>query len=753
MLYDNDLFYINSDRFTLNTLIYYNPKLKRVTVDLKRFKVKNSEIFLYGKFDFFIDKKEWIGKGYYKAYDLNGRFVISLNEDRLKLKLNSKETHSIKKLVDYINPPKSIKVWIYSKIPAKKYKLHYLIAEFKIDKDNTIKFEPNRIKAFATAYKADIYFNSSLPPVSTKKVDIRLNDNTLSFKLYDPTYKSKKLNGSFVEIRNLTNSKAELLAHIEVDDKIDNSIKKLLSVYNIKLPFIQTDGKLKANIDFIIQLSTGNIKRYEGVYKSKYVKLLFDNVVLLPVKNLHIISKDSKIKIDRSNITLSPYIEANLSGLIDLNTKSGELITLINRFQYSYNNIPLFKIKKRKIPIKLKFNDKVTFEIPKLNLIFSYTKGGKLKIVSKNIKPLVPYFQGPLTPIEDGKFEIEYSSKKLNAIGFIKYKNNFLKYKNKKLQKFSFKLNKRDLETKVEINKNIYLTLKNKKAIISFNSLDIDIDKMLDSLKDNFKKYNTKNDNQYTIHIDSSNTMLHYKSSKLLSKNLVLVLKTSPFEIKFIAKQNIGEIRGSIKNRKLNIVAKDILDSDIRNITSLEHIYGGYFNFDVVGAIDDFKGAISIRNSLWGKNRLFNNLLAILNTIPAVLTLQNPGFSDKGFKINDGIILYHYKDKMLYFDEILINGDSAQITGRGKINLESDTILMSIQIHFLENLTKLLNKIPIAGYIIFGDDGTLAITLNISGYLRDPKVTTETVKDAIEVPLNILERTFNLPFKLFELSK
>ena len=751
LLYDKNIFYLDNDKFALNALLSYNPELKRVTVDLNRFKIKNSEIVLNGKFDFFLDRREWLGKGYYRAYDLNGIFVVSLNEDRLKFKLNSKETSSIKRLVDYIAPPEPIKVWIYPKIPAKKYKLHYLIGEIKIDDDNTIKFDPNKLKAFATAYEADIHFNSKVSPVLTKKIDIRLNNDTLSFKLYDPTYEGKKLNGSFVKIRNLTNSKAELLAHIEVNDKIDNSIKKLLSAYNINLPFVQTDGKTEAKVDFIVKLLTGSINRYEGVYKSEYAKLLFDNSVYLPVKNLNVISKGSKIIINQSNISLSPYLDANLSGSIDLNKRGGEFISLINRFQFDYNKVPLLKIKNRKVPIKLRFNDKVTFELPELNLIFSYIKSGSIKIVSKDIKPLIPYFQGPLIPIEDGKFEVEYSSKKLDATGFIKYRNNFLKYKNRKLQKFSFKLNRRNFETTVEVNKNIYLTLKNRKAIVNFSNLDIYVDKMLYILKDNLKKSNNKKSSQYTIHIDCFNTLLHYKKSKLSSKNLTIVLKTSPLEIEFITKQNLGEIRGIIKNRKLNIIGKGVSGSDIRNITSLDHIYGGYFDFNAVGTIDDFKGTISVRNSLWAKNRLLNNLLAILNTIPAVLTLQNPGFSDKGFKIKDGMVLYHYKDEILYFDKILINGDSAQITGRGKINLKSDTILMSIQIHFLENLTKLLNKIPIAGYIIFGNDGTMAVTLNISGYLDNPKVTTETVKDAVEVPLNILERTLKLPFKLFEL--
>jgi len=131
---------------------------------------------------------------------------------------------------------------------------------------------------------------------------------------------------------------------------------------------------------------------------------------------------------------------------------------------------------------------------------------------------------------------------------------------------------------------------------------------------------------------------------------------------------------------------------------------------------------------------------------------------DEKYKdIREIVLKYKLKDKlsfleiaMLYFDNILMNGESAQITGRGKINFDSQTIAMLMHIHFLENLTNILNKIPIAGYIIFGDDGTMAVTLNISGYLENPKIATETVKDVAKVPLNILERTLTLPFKLFE---
>ncbi len=104
----------------------------------------------------------------------------------------------------------------------------------------------------------------------------------------------------------------------------------------------------------------------------------------------------------------------------------------------------------------------------------------------------------------------------------------------------------------------------------------------------------------------------------------------------------------------------------------------------------------------------------------------------------------------IYFKKIVIEGYSAHITGKGSIDLNSGMIALKLQIHFLESLTNVLNKIPVAGYLIFGKDGTLAVTLNVKGELGDPKISTEATKDLIKAPLNILERTLTLPFKIFE---
>ena len=660
LLYYNDIFYIDTDILQLSSKFVYDPKLNIINVDIKKLHLKDSQIALNGQFNFFVSEKKWEGIGAYKAFKLNGNFLVAFKNETIYFKLNSNETSSIKELIDYIAPPEPIKAWIYPKIPAKRYKLHYLTGSIKLKKDGSVEFDPQKLKAFATAYSANIHFNSNVPPVHTKKIDITLKNDTLRFKLYDPIYEGKKLNGSFVQIRNLTNSKAELDAHIVVNDKVDNSIKTILSAYDINLPFVQTQGKTKAVVDFTVKLVTGDVIKYEGDYKSKYAKLLFDNTIELPVKNLHIISKDNEIDIKNAKIKLPFTSKIELTGKIYTDKKIAKIKLYAKKIKYK----ELFLIKNKSFDIDIDFKKNLIATIPKLNLNVIYDN--KATIYSNDISKLSKYFKNTLSIVKKGEIKAIYKNGSINAT------------------------------------------------------------------------YQAKD------------TTLKYKNISLPCDTIKAKIKTNPLKIEFTTKHNDGEIRGVIENSLLNVTGKQLPDFIIRKITTLDYIYGGFFDFNAIGNIDSFNGTILVHNSLWAKNAFYNNVLAMLNTIPAVLTLKNPGFSNKGFKIKKGAIAYHYKNNTLYFDNILMNGDSAQITGKGKINFKSETILMLMQIHFLENLTNILNKIPIAGYLIFGDDGTMAVTLNISGYLDNPKVTTETIKDVVQVPLNILDRVLTLPFKLFE---
>ncbi|MCF6201454.1 MAG: AsmA-like C-terminal domain-containing protein [Hydrogenimonas sp.] len=752
LLYSDNTFYFDTDTLQIASKISYDPSKKILDADVRKLLIKDPGIDLLGRFQYDFREKIWRGEGSYNGFGMHGDFNISHERDYVSFEIDSDPCSSIKPLVDYIDPPEDIKVWIYPKIPAKRYLLHYMRGGFFLKKDGSIDFDPKELEAFATAFDAQIHFHKDLPPVTTPQIDVTLKKDTLSFKLYSPRYEGKKLVGSSVQIRDLTNAKAELDAHIVLKDKVDDSIRELLGAYGIDLPFVQTEGVTDAVVDFSVKLVDGKVTRYRGDYRSKYTKLLFDNVVPLPVKNLHVVSRNATIDVKPCKIEFAPYLDANLSGTIDLHKREGSFDVIVNSLSYSYKDIPIFEMNDTNVKVLLNFAKDVDFRIPTLDTDIIYKKGGGLHVETADLKSVKPYLQGPLKPIESGSIEVDYKKPGFKAQGRVKYPNNILSLNASGIDEFEIFAESKENQTHIRVNDSISIVAQRDRTFFNIKKIDIDADALLNFIKPYIKgrEENKKSSSQHLLYIEGHDSKIRYKKIELPCKFYNLRVETDPLILKFETMHDKGEIRGVVENKNINIAGKSLSDRTIKSLTTLNQLKGGSFDFNAIGTLDDFNGTILMRDTLWAETAFYNNLLATLNTIPAILTLKNPGFSKSGFKIKRGAIDYRYKDERLFFKKIVIEGYSAQITGQGSLDFNTGMVAMKLQIHFMESLTNVLSKIPIAGYIIFGDDGTLAVTLKIKGAMENPKVETEATKDLIKAPLNILERTLTLPFKIFE---
>ena len=752
ILYLNDIFYIDNDALQVAAKISYHPDTKKIAVDLHRLLLKDPHVTLVGKFTYDIPLRRWRGKGHYSGFGIEGSYNVVEQKNRIHFILDSKPFASLKPLVDYLNPIEPIKEWIYPRIPAKKYILHRMNGEIFIKKDGGIVFDPARIEASATAYNAKIHFQKGVTPVVTPRIDISYKNDVLSFKLSKPTFAGKPLDGSHVEIRELSKRSAKLDAHIVVEGAIDDDIVRLLASYDINLPFVQTEGKTEAIVDLTIKLVGVSILKYHGDYRTERATLLFDRTISIPVHNLHVISKKSDIVIERCRIKMDPYIDASLRGTIDLHAKRGLFEPLIHRMGYSLGQIPLFDMREKEVPVVLDYKNGTTFSAEKLALKLLYRQGGA-HISLLSISKLHPYFTGPLKPLQKGRIDIDIDKKETKAIGRVTYENKVIFQKGRPLETFVFNAMHNGNKTDISIDDAIKAVLEQNNVSVTIRESDIYIDRLLDTIEDYLsrdKNDSAENGHNHTIAVEGYDGTLFYDTLQLPCRKYSANIETNPLRVKFITKHRSGEIHGLVTGDRLHIAGDNLPDYIVRGLTTIDAIHGGTFSFEAKGSPHYFKGTIRMQDTVWAKNALYNNILATLNTIPAVLTLKNPGFSKKGFKIKKGAIEYHYKKPTLYLDTVLLKGESANVTGAGAIDFKKKSVDMKLQVHFLESLTNVLGKIPVAGYLIFGKDKTIAITLKVNGPLKNPKVTTETAKEIIKAPLNILQRTLSLPFKLFK---
>ncbi|OQX76331.1 MAG: hypothetical protein B6D54_04150 [Epsilonproteobacteria bacterium 4484_65] len=157
------------------------------------------------------------------------------------------------------------------------------------------------------------------------------------------------------------------------------------------------------------------------------------------------------------------------------------------------------------------------------------------------------------------------------------------------------------------------------------------------------------------------------------------------------------------------------------------------------------KGQIIVEGGVMSGFKAYNNTLAFMNTIPALATLQDPGFSKKGFKIKEGVVEYRMIGDKVIFDSVYIKGGSATIVGKGEVDIKKRSIKMDLAIQTARELGKFVGSLPLLGYILMGKDKSMTVGLKITGTLDKPKVQTTTAEDILTLPLHILKRTIESP--------
>jgi len=208
---------------------------------------------------------------------------------------------------------------------------------------------------------------------------------------------------------------------------------------------------------------------------------------------------------------------------------------------------------------------------------------------------------------------------------------------------------------------------------------------------------------------------------------------------------------------KLEIKADRIGDRMLHPLINFGGLQKGGYTLRMSGVPGKMmKGMIALENGVMSNFKAYNNVIALINTIPALATLSSPGFSAKGFVIKHGEIKFTVAEgKILTFDSVLIRGKSATISGDGIVNLETQKIDIDLAIQTAKGVGALVGKLPVVGYILTGKNRSFfTVGLHIGGTLEKPVTQTSPVKDVLMLPFKMLERTFDIPSKKDEdLSK
>ncbi len=189
-------------------------------------------------------------------------------------------------------------------------------------------------------------------------------------------------------------------------------------------------------------------------------------------------------------------------------------------------------------------------------------------------------------------------------------------------------------------------------------------------------------------------------------------------------------------------------DTFINNLLAISEHKGGSLYFYMYGQPKNFQGILRVSDTILKDYKVINNTLAFINTLPALSTFSLPQYSSKGLRVEEVYGGFTYNNQNITIHDVNLEAKELKMSGIGNLNFEKNSIDMKL--HVKTDLGSKLSKVPLVGYLLFGDDGSVSTTVSISGKLNDPTVSNAVAKEIIASPFNLLKRTITLPMHLIE---
>ncbi|MEA1953216.1 MAG: AsmA-like C-terminal domain-containing protein [Campylobacterota bacterium] len=736
IFFADDILYVTSNDYEIVGNIHRKGAI--YTSEISFLHIKKENIYLSGKLMYDAKRNRMETKGKFNAYHIKGRFKVNKEHDSIDFSLNSEVFTDLKTLIDKFPLSEEIKSWIVGKIQANEYKLHFLTGRGKI-KDNAFKIDFDTLKGDVLYKEVKIFYKEGLSPVVTDNFILSYKNGGLDFTLKNPMYQDRNLSGSKVSIDHLLDEEPIILSlDLHIESVIDSVVQKILKAYNLTLPVRQEGSLAKVNVKLDIPLGETNQETSTFVNVDLAKGDLFINKVKLSVNK-------GNVQFDKGFIILngielqSDWYKGIVKGEIDLATKKAKLSLDAKYISIGEKRNKFFVLKNKNIPFTLHYSNRIKVDIPSLKLkIENYSKSLAIKV--GKLKKIKPYLKNLGLQIDDGVLDIRTKDFKTYTFKGTLHRKSCVLYGRKDVcytrVPCSGKATKNGISF-YAFNKKLYYN--SAKSQIKLKNLNIDLKKFL-SVREKVKKSKVKN-----IVLIGKKSKLKYGKFRLLTDSYDIEVKANG-NIKAYGSLNGDVVKFNKKRKNISVKALRVKDKMLHPFINFKGLKKGRYTLKMSGNPDKvLKGQIIVEGGIMSDFKAYNNTLAFINTLPALATLQNPGFSEKGFKIKEGVVEYTLRKNKIIFTSVYIKGGSATIVGKGEVDIKTKKIKMDLAIQTARELGKFVGSIPLLGYILMGKDKSMTVGLSVTGTLNNPKVKTSATQEILLMPLQLLKRTIELP--------
>jgi len=753
ILFLDDIFFVDSPYLNIDIKFQKEQQDGIDRFIVKNLSLKDFNVSISGEGSANFDKDDYKFDGNFTSHELNGKLSFALKDTLLTYKAYDVNAGSIKDFIaeldSRIHLNSEVKNWIYGYIVADDYHLNEINGKADLKKNDLFL---NELNATANAKNLLVKFDKGLPAVNVAEANITLNNSKLKFDLTAPVYKGKKLDGSNVAINNIFDEKsANLELFIKTNSIYDEAINEILRAYKINVPVRQLSGKMDASLKILIKLDEKSLENFDeksvianGDFKISDAVLDIAGSKFNAKNALVKLVNTSALNIDASGFGLD-FFRANAKADINLQKSTGEIKGVIESFDLKEKSDEILAFKNEPFSALLDFSkpSETTLSIEPFGLNLSF--GDESVIATKNSEFIMQ--NSPLLKQNGvlGFEDVSIKSKDFTNLEILakrlKFDMPFLDKNGSKYENDDFLISVSKAGVKVQsASKKLSLNIAEKGIEAKSNDLNL-------------------------LVLDDNNTKEQSTPLELFAKNGDIILqdlnKTLPFtsfsaekkgksvSLNGLAKQ--GRVGYFSDEKSINLDATDISGEFINGLLGTKSFEGGKFRLKMLGENSkNFKAEVRFFGTYLKDYIFYQRLLSFLNSVPSLLSFKTPDFNDKGFTVKNGKILLTRKGDLIEFLAIEMIGTSADIGGRGTIDLKSKKINIDLELKILKDASGIIDKIPLINQIILGKDRSLSTVIAIRGTTEKPEYSTQILQDALLSPLKIIRNVLQAPFLIFE---
>jgi hypothetical protein len=784
LIYGDDVLYITTDDYVIAGNIQREGRLLNAQISMLY--LKKHHLTLSGDLSYDLRNHFLVTQGHFRGYGIDGRFSATKEKQRIAFTLAADPFDNLKPVIDIFKKMHpTVKSWILERIQGKRYTLYELSGEGSIDQAGSFTLDMESLRGEALIEDVRIYFQKGLDPIHAKRLFIHHKEGALFFDLQEPRYKQIDLEGSKIAITGLIRHQALLRLDLKLKAPVDRDVHRILNAYSIHLPIRYTGNYASVKLKIDVPLKKRQKKKKRKIKVFVHVDLKkgrasYQNITLpiqrgwveyhnqkqdalradilldkgkvvigktvLPVSGGEVKYRENHISLKQVNLK-EKWFDMLLDGDIDLSRKKAKLTAWIKKLQIGTER-KIVSLRDKKLPFTINFAKVPTLEIPALGIQIKKSEAGTLIFVS-SLKKVKPYLRDVGIGFEDGTLTIKMKDMQHYQLeGSLKSKACFFYGKNNSCYgqiPFTAEISAGKVAIDAFGKKLHYDPNKER---IDLKEINIDLKKLLenDLETDQKEKKNTQGRlSRKGLLVIGKKSTIRYDSHALVLDSYDITLKPNG-DITAIGSSEGNIVKFDKKDHTFTLKALRVTDRLLHPLIDFKGLHGGRYSVSMQGDPDrEMKGRIIVEGGVMSDFKAYNNTLAFVNTLPALATLQNPGFSKQGFKIKEGVIEYRQRKQKILFDSIYIKGASATIVGKGSLDLQKNTIHIDLAIRTARELGRILGNLPLLGYIITGKDKSITVGLKIRGTIDQPKVQISAAREILSLPLEIIKRTLESP--------